>query len=122
MQNLIFTQLSIPEIRKLMREEFLAVLKTNKSLITDSPNENKKVFTFKEGCDYLNISKSHGYKLTSTNQIGHSKRGKKIYFTKEQLDKWILDTTIKTDKEVFNEELSNAEKYLASRNKKGGKI
>jgi len=35
---------------------------------------------------YLGLSISHIYKLTSTNNIPHSKRGKKLYFDKETIN------------------------------------
>jgi excisionase family DNA binding protein len=54
-------------------------------------NQREKPFTFIEACGYLNLSKSYLYKLTSKGEIGHYKpNGKKIYFTKANLDSWLL--------------------------------
>lgn len=54
-------------------------------------NQREKPFTFQEACSYLNFSRSYLYKLTSKNEITHYKpNGKKIYFTKADLDSWLL--------------------------------
>jgi len=51
----------------------------------------ERVMNFNEACKYLNISKSYGYKLTCRNIIPYYKpNGKLIYFSKIELDKWIL--------------------------------
>jgi excisionase family DNA binding protein len=47
--------------------------------------------TFDEASEYLDISKSYLYKLTSTAKIPHYKpNNKKIYFEKSDLKKWLL--------------------------------
>ena len=70
----------------------------------NSTNSNKneikvlieKPFTFEEASEYLQISKSYLYKLTSTKQILHYKpNGKLIYFIKDELDDWIMQNQIK---------------------------
>lgn len=51
----------------------------------------KQVLNFNETCNYLELSQSHLYKLTSTGAIPHYKpNGKKIYFQREELDQWLL--------------------------------
>lgn len=51
----------------------------------------KQVFTFQEACMYIGVSESLLYKLTSGKEIPHYKpRGKMIYFTKEELDEWLM--------------------------------
>lgn len=55
-----------------------------------------KILNLTQLSAYLNISKSHIYKLTSANKIPHSKKGKLIYFEKEKIDKWILEDEVKT--------------------------
>ena len=52
---------------------------------------NKNALTFAEACTYLDVSQSLLYKLTSTNAIPHYKpRGKMVYFSRAELDKWML--------------------------------
>ena len=52
---------------------------------------NKKVLTFDEACDYSGISRAYMYNLTSKNKIPFSKpNGKVIFFSKDELDNWLL--------------------------------
>ena len=53
--------------------------------------------------NYLNVSKSYVYKMTHSNKIPHSKKGKKLYFDKEVVTKWALETSIKTQEEMQDE-------------------
>jgi len=98
MQNIVLTQLSIPELRQLFREEVKQVL--TEQAHSDSPPTQQTIFNFADGCQYMGISKSHGYKLTSQKLIPHSKRGKRIYFEKEQLDQWLLANRMQSVEEA----------------------
>ena len=52
---------------------------------------NKRVLSFSEGCKFLGISESYGYKLTMNNILPFSKpNGKTIFFDRELLEKWAL--------------------------------
>lgn len=75
----------------------------------------KNVFTFEECCRYTGISKTYMYKLTCTNKILHFKpHGKTIYFSKEEIDNWLLKNPIKTTEQIEQE----AATYIASPKKK----
>ena len=53
--------------------------------------QDEKPLTFKEAADYLGVSKSHLYKLTSTNKISFFKPANKmIYFQKSDLNKYLF--------------------------------
>ena len=57
----------------------------------------KEVMNLNQLCDYLELSKSHIYKLTSNQEIPHYKRGgKKLYFNKYEIDNWLLQNKVKT--------------------------
>ena len=63
--------------------------------------QNIKPLTLKEASEYLDISKSYLYKLTSTNQIPHYKpNGKKIYFQKSELNQWLLRNRMASEQEI----------------------
>lgn len=52
---------------------------------------NKEILTLDEAVNYLGISKSYLYKLTSSKEISHYKpSGKLIYFKRGDLDSWLL--------------------------------
>ena len=66
--------------------------------------QTQKPMTFDEAADYLGISKSHLYKLTSANKIPHYKpHGKRLYFTKGELNTWLLRNPIKTTGKIEQE-------------------
>lgn len=51
----------------------------------------KEVLNLKDACEYLQVSASHIYKLTSTGQIPHyCPNGKRLYFKRSELDDWLL--------------------------------
>lgn len=61
----------------------------------------KQVLNFNETCNYLELSQSHLYKLTSTGAIPHYKpNGKKIYFQRDQLDVWLLRNRVSSHDEI----------------------
>ncbi|MEZ4888397.1 MAG: helix-turn-helix domain-containing protein [Chitinophagales bacterium] len=94
MQNVILSPISISEIRNLLKEVVEQALLEQFKQRQDQTNQ-KTIFNFIEGCQYIGISKSHGYKLTSGGLIPFSKRGKRIYFDKGELDKWLLENKVK---------------------------
>jgi len=47
------------------------------------------IFTFKEVCDYLKISKDTLYKYTQRKKIPSFKMGKQLRFKKGSIDSWI---------------------------------
>jgi len=92
--------ISIPEttIKNIVEEAVLkAIGNIQIGQIEDTP------MSFKEAMDYLGYSRSHGYKLTSANQIPHSKRGKQLFFSKSELDNWLLSNKVKTTKQIDQE-------------------
>lgn len=57
--------------------------------------------SFTEACKYLNISKSYLYKYTHKHLIPFYKPGgKKIFFSKKDLDAWIFKNKIMSDSEM----------------------
>lgn len=62
---------------------------------------------FKEAIDYLGISKSSLYKMTSNNSIRYFKpNGGKIYFQISDLDAYMLSNMKKSKSEVQEEMLT----------------
>jgi excisionase family DNA binding protein len=76
----------------------------------------KEILSFSEACEFLNLSASYLYKLTSTQKLPHYKpNGKKIYFRRGELQEWLLKNRIKPLAEIEKEALD----YVVSK-KKGG--
>lgn len=69
----------------------------------------KEIMNFDEFCEYLSISRSYGYKLTSARMVPHYKpNSKMIYFKRTEIDEWVLKTPIKTKEMIMKE----ASKYI----------
>jgi excisionase family DNA binding protein len=61
----------------------------------------KEVLNFNETAEYLEVSHSHLYKLTSTATIpAYKPNGKKLYFNRKELDVWLL-----SNKQVSTDEI-----------------
>jgi len=68
---------------------------------------SKDVLTFEEACEYMGVSRSFLYKLTSRRQIPHSKpNGKMIFFEKKKLNEWLLRNQRKSNHEIEREALN----------------
>ncbi|WP_417237057.1 helix-turn-helix domain-containing protein [Bizionia paragorgiae] len=59
-----------------------------------------KIMDIEQLSNYLGLSKSHIYKLTSSHTIPHSKRGKRLYFDKEVINTWVLENKIWTQDDI----------------------
>ncbi|MDR2058081.1 MAG: helix-turn-helix domain-containing protein [Dysgonamonadaceae bacterium] len=58
----------------------------------------KSILSFDEASEFLNLSKSYLYKLTSSGQIPHYKpQGKMLYFEKSELENWLRQNPVKTN-------------------------
>ena len=72
----------------------------------------KSILSFDEASDFLNLSKSYLYKLTSSGQIPHYKpQGKMLYFEKSELENWLRQNPVKTNQQV----MQDAASYLMSK-------
>jgi excisionase family DNA binding protein len=64
----------------------------------------KSVLTMEEMCLYTGLSKSYAYKLTSKRLVPHSNpSGKCLYFSKEEIDQWLLRNPVKTISQIQKE-------------------
>lgn len=81
-----------------MEKVILEKLTTIENLLKQ---QNNKILTFVEAAKYLDVSRSYLYKLTCYNKIPHYKpQGKRIYFSQNELDTWLLRNPVKTEKEI----------------------
>ena len=52
---------------------------------------SKEILTLAEGADFLDLSKSALYKMTSKKELPfYNPGGKKIYFKRSELENWVL--------------------------------
>ncbi|WP_395044747.1 helix-turn-helix domain-containing protein [Flavobacterium sp.] len=79
-------------------EKAIAALNaTNPIQINNTPMDIKDL------SEYIKLSVSGIYKLTSTSEIPHYKRGKRLYFKKVDIDEWIFSNRIKTGVDIEKE-------------------
>ena len=60
----------------------------------------KSVLDLEEAALLTGFSTGHLYRLTSTRKIPHFKKSRKLYFKKSELEEWMLDHKVMTDKEI----------------------
>lgn len=64
----------------------------------------KNVLNFEELAEYIGLSHSYLYKLTSKGDIPfYRPNGKQLYFKKEEIDAWLLRNRAKTNDEIKTE-------------------
>ena len=79
--------------------------------------QSVQLMVFGDVCNYLNITRSHLYKLISASLIPHYKPGGKILcFKKSELDDWALRNRVKTNQEIE----AVADEYLRKHQMKWG--
>ncbi len=84
-------------------------------LITTNNLLQKQVLNFQEASQYLKVSPSHLYKLTSKRAIPHfCPNGKKLYFKREELDLWLL-----RNKQLSTDEIEEKTENFLSRKRAG---
>ena len=87
--------------------EFLINSSVRKAL-SEQTNQNPvreqdKIFSIQEATVYLNLARQTLYGFTSKNLIPFIKRGKKLYFRKSDLEKWLLEGKRKSKSEILKD-------------------
>ena len=116
MENIVFTQLTIPEIREILREELTKVLAENNN-VNLTNKEKEEILNIKQVSELLNLAVPTLYSFTSKNILPHFKQGKKLYFKRSELLKWVEEGKIKSKAEIEND----ATTYINSKKRKGVK-
>ncbi|MFN8429678.1 MAG: helix-turn-helix domain-containing protein [Spirosomataceae bacterium] len=88
-------------------QELLTVVQNLNAKIENLEKINlssKSVLSLEEFCIYTGYSKSRTYKLTSARLVPHSKpMDKSIFFSKEEIDQWLLQNPVKTISALHSE-------------------
>ena len=72
-----------------------------KSLVIQGNIQQKEALTFTEAAMYLSLSESYLYQMVSKGLIPHYKpNGKKLYFSRKELDHWLLSRKTKSRVEI----------------------
>lgn len=116
MENVVLTNLSIPEIRQLFRQELETYFEASKQPEQQpTPVQPEQLLTVQEAANLLHLTVPTIYSKHSKGELpGVCKRGKRLYFSRQSLIEWIKEGRKKSNAEIEQE----AESYLK---KKGGK-
>lgn len=92
-----------------MDAQILEKLESIERMLIEQSLLKKEVLNFNETAEYLEVSHSHLYKLTSSGSIpAYKPNGKKLYFNRKELDQWLL-----SNKQVSTDEIEQqASEYL----------
>ncbi|MDI1318086.1 helix-turn-helix domain-containing protein [Flavobacterium sp.] len=66
----------------------------------ETPSNKLDIFNTEEVADYIRLTVPTIYGLVHRNKIPYCKKGKKLYFVKSDIDKWILEGRNKTTSEL----------------------
>ena len=111
MSNIIIT--TPLELETLIQDTIRKAINEAKVDQTESCNE---LLTISEASNFLNLAKQTLYGFTSKNLIPFIKKGKKLYFRKSDLEKWLLE-----GKQLTRTEIENAGFGLLNNKKRGSK-
>lgn len=114
MENVILTQLTIPEVRQIFQQELTSFFSENPVLSTKSSLE---AWLNLDGlCAYLpeEPAKQTVYTWVSNQTIPFHKKGKKLYFLKSEIDEWLKAGRRQTRAEIATEATGS----IRSKNKK----
>ena len=114
MENVVFTNLSIPEIRQLFRQELETYFEANKQPEQTPTDQPEQLLTIQEAAEFLSLTVPTIYSKVNRKEIPFMKRGKRLYFSSTELMEYIKKGRRKTNVEIEQE----AEAYLLN-NKKG---
>ena len=76
------------ELSNLIEDTLKKVLQQS-TLQTAENNSQPELLSISQASEYLNLAKQTLYGFTSKGEIPYLKKGKKLYFKKSELTKWI---------------------------------
>ena len=107
----------LSDTKSIISELFVAIENgqfISKHKLDESKTDKDIIYNTEEACDFLNISKSTIYKMTSTKSIPFYKpNGKNMYFIKSELEKFLLEK-----RELSNSDLEAQTSDYLTRNHK----
>lgn len=116
METISFYKISVNDIRCVIKEELEHFFATTQ---TKNQNEqNDKLGGVELAIEITGLAKSTIYSLVSERKIPHSKKGKRLYFSAQELLDWLRSGKRKTVTEItdsVNNQLRNKSSYEQSK-------
>jgi excisionase family DNA binding protein len=114
MENVVFTNLSIPEIRQMFRQELETCFEANNKQEQPPPDQPEQFLTIQEAAELLSLKVPTMYSKVSKGELPVMKRAKRLYFSRAELLEYI-----KVGRKKSNAEIDQEAKAYLSNNKKG---
>ena len=97
--------MAVSFLTNLNEEEFKVFLKQAISEIfgeglTQVKNIIPDILDVKQAAEFLRLKITTLYEKTSEKTIPHFKKGKKLYFKRDELQEWVLEGKVKTNDEI----------------------
>ncbi len=108
MEEIMITHMTIDELKAMLRVEMQAALAAIPP-VAGTPQED--LLTTHGACQLLNLAQSTLYKLVHLRAIPCMKRGNKLYFSKQELVRWVSQGRKSTKEELG----AQAQAFLDSR-------
>ena len=111
MENLVFTQLSVPEIRQMFRQELETYFESNpQSNKTPTTPPAEQIFDVPLLSQYLGQAESTTY--SNMPNYPRRKMGKSWRFLKSEIDEWLKSQKVKSKAEMKEDLRAEALKHL----------
>lgn len=100
MQGIILT-IDKEELENIISRAIETALLSGRFNRDQTEAEDKEILIMKSAnvCKYLNMKMSTLYQLTHKNEIPFNKKGKTLYFKKDEIDQWLADGKQQTIRE-----------------------
>jgi len=87
MDTIIILPINSESLKNIIRDSMREVLREQK---TPAPMDPDEVYNMRQAAKFLDIAPQTLYGFTSNKKIPFYKRGKKLYFKKMELEKWLF--------------------------------
>lgn len=114
MQETVLLSLPVSQLQVIIIDAVNACLDVRQGIHTDQPVQDQ-FLTIQEAAELLHLTVPTIYGLVSRSEIPVSKKGKRLYFSKQELMDWVKTGR----KQTIAETAIQADKYLSGKKKRG---
>jgi excisionase family DNA binding protein len=100
MEKTVFISLPIEDLQTVIIDCVNSCLKNNKQVNRESPPESDRFLNIKQAAEMLNLTVPTIYGLVHEAKIPVSKKGRRLYFSKQELMAWVKSGRRKTHEEI----------------------
>lgn len=81
-------------------------------------SQKDEILTIEQACEFLQLAKPTVYSMVSRREIPFSKKGKRLYFSKDQLIEWLKEGQSETQDQAREKAIEGMQS-LHNRNQRG---